>query len=272
MDVDENERKRLRLTPEEETVFNLIEQVKTGQADVSTLNRLPGEQYGALRSCIQFKCKRLLVEALLETKADPNFYDGYNTPLGNAQDKEAISLLLGYGADPQKCNESTLSLPLTHYLLKNKKQRGKPHRNEAFDTMTLLLQNGESIDRYGDADKHLLYEVINTFLISKEEKKEFLSFLIGRGSNPNEHYLKSSMRDRLLGKQFQESVYETLEYTGEGELAQFIRKERGWYFMKPLFLALHKDQDANCFISRLPHELITFIGKIALNHKDVVIG
>ncbi len=249
--------------------WDLIKQVTTGKADSSSLNRLPGEQWGALRVHIQIPSQRQLVKVLLQAGADPNFNDGYDTPLSGAGTKDAVTLLLQYGADPQKCCKSTLSHQILSYqnayLRNDELHRNGTLLNKTLDTMTLLLEKGESIHRYG-LWQHLLFEVAQSSMLGLGSKKAFLSFLIRHGSNPNLPYC-----DREVGFLTAESVYEQL---GSSETLDnwvpFIRKERGWYLARPLLLAAHKEQPDDCHMSSLPLEIVHIIGKMVLGHPDPI--
>ncbi len=256
----------------EQQVMKLIEQVKIGDAEPSSLNCLPGERWGALRAFVERKGRLPLVEALLQAGADPNFYDGVDTPLSSAAGKKEVELFLKYGADPQKCIYSTLLMQITGYkLIKSEKKRDDESvQNEVLDTMALLLQKGESIHKgVNTTGLHILQNVAtDNFHLPEEAKKKFLAFLIRHGSNPLD-----SLGHRCGSSN--ESVYEYLESSpvkpSWQAWARFIRRERGWYLTNPLWAAVRKDQPKDCSISKVPVEIMKIIVKMVLNHKDIEI-
>lgn len=241
----------------EQKCLELVEQVEKGEAEPSVLDRLPGERWGTLRILIQREGRVPLVRRLLQAGADPNFYDGCDIPLSGVGTKEAVELLLGYGADPQKSRSSLLSTPMSRYVCEEYKYREgrigeKPCLKDPLDAMALLLQKGESINKYGLY--HFLFWVVDLGIASEKTKKAFLSFLIRHGSNPNDPWAPD----------YKISVYDMLERRPECPWVPFIRKERGWALVGPLLLAMRKEQPDDCYMSYLPQELVRVIGEMVL--------
>ncbi len=219
---------------------------------------------------------------LLIKGADPNETDRIDTPLSNASSKEQIELMFSYGADPKKMKCSGLRAVITHYFCL--KSHHKPSdvanekwRNEAFEAMDLLLKHGESIKKREDGDRglHLMNGIFMYYsLMCEDDLKPLLSFLIARGSNPNElSYLSFNS-----GMSSNDSAYQRCQNEFP-ELAQFMRKERGWYLIRPLLLMTHifKKTDENgtevwdykqpseCAMRGLPKELVREIAKHLLH-------
>ncbi len=177
--------------PSEQEVMNLIQQVKEGKTDPSSLNKWPtGGRWGLLRILVRWDLKR--TEKLLQAGADPNFYDGSDTPLACA-DFEGTKLLLKYSADPKQCEMSLLCHAMTVcYNEAEGRPIDKGLINETIDWMNRLIESGEDVDKWesGDFGRHLLYNIVKS-RIEPNAKKALISCAIRNGSNPHLDYFKS---------------------------------------------------------------------------------
>ncbi len=234
-----------------------------------------------LRVAIQFYPTSQEALRLLQKGADPNEADWVDVPLSNAGSKKQVELMLSYGAEPKKMKESGLRQVISHYF--SLKDRHKPvgvldeqWRNEAFEVMDLLLKHGESIKKRGEGDvgRHVMSDIINSSLICDSDRGPLLSFLIVRGSNPNEvnlWYPDFSASD---------SIYAECQRNFP-HLEKFMRKKRGWYLTWPLFLMTHFNkktdeagtevwdykQPSECAMRALPRDLVREIAKYLLHWK-----
>ena len=243
--------------------------------------------HNPLRLAIQWYPENKKALTLLKKGADPNEKDLVDTPLSDASSKEQIELMLSYGAEPKKMKQSGLCKVIIHYFfLKN---RYKPSnvsneqwRNEAFEAMDLLLKHGESIKKrdHGDVGLHVISGVIDhpIFPCDSSDRKPLLSFLIARGSNPNE-----VNEVNLRHPDFSESDYSIYQMCQRNfpQLEKFMRKERGWYLTWPLFLMTHISkktdgdgtevwdykQPSECAMRALPRDLVREIAKYLLHWK-----
>ncbi len=224
---------------------------------------------------------------LLQDDVDPNEknLDG-DVPLSGARSKEQIELMLSYGADPKEMKKTSGLANVIHYYFHFKKSY-KPSnvsdeqwRSEAFEAMDLLLKNGESIQKRegnGDGGLHLMEKIIDyDSLIGGNDQKPLLSFLIARGSNPNELSYRSPIRYIT----FYGSIYQKCQCSFP-DLEMFMRKERGWYLTWPLFLMTYFNkktdgdgtevwdykQPSKCVMRALPRDLVREIAKYLLNWK-----
>ncbi len=229
-----------------------------------------------LRIAIQSYPEDTTALRFLQEGADPNEADRVDTPLGNASSKEQIELMLSYGADPKKMKCSGLCGVIAYYFCL--KEDYKPldvsdeqWRAEAFEAMDLLLKNGESINKRdeGDGGWHLMKNIFEPgSLICENDQRPLLSFLIARGSNPNE----LNYRSPVSYISFNDSIYQKCQRNFP-QLEKFMRKERGWYLTWPLFLMTHISkktdgdgtevwdykQPSECAMRALPKELVRAI-------------
>ena len=88
---------------------------------------------GLVRYFIPNKMK--LLKRALKAGADPNFEDGWATPICQAYTLEIIQLLLNYGADPQKSKFSNLN-HIVEYYLEEKKYKPIPSTNKEWHSKT----------------------------------------------------------------------------------------------------------------------------------------
>ncbi len=261
-----------------------VAQVERGEADPSILNKLPHEHKRGLLRTGNLDLK--LFEKILELGADPNFDDGYATPLSNHASQPKIELLLKYGADPKKCKKSCLSNVVMHYLSGEKYYRKEKSKQEwygeAFRTMNLLLEKGEDIHKQGEVG-HLLYSLASMSIADDEDRKLFLSFLIRNGSNPKLPWCSIYFPNPL-------SVYDRLkEYDRLNKdynykyWVSFIQEER-YKLVRPLLLATAIERKENklgiteicykqpeeCHMRSLPKPLVEKIGKIVWGWEEEV--
>lgn len=224
------------------------------------LNRLPWECWGSLRLLVQ-KRDLTLARELLRAGADPNFHDGYDTPLSCAWSKEAITLLLMSGADPKKCEYSILGNIYSQYCGVMRKEHQPASMSdedwitEGKELMNLAIKAGEDPNKWSGAE-HLLHKIIVGNYATKNAKEAFVAFAIRNGANPNLPYFKHGD---------QKSVYAQLSsLEAHNHWVPFIRKERGWALVGPLLLATRKEQLEDCYMSCLPQDLVRAIGGMLL--------
>lgn len=257
----------VKLLPEQ--ALTAVEQVERGERLASTLDRLPNKENGTLLCLIEsYQGQLPLIERLLQAGADPNFDDGHDVPISAACTKEVVKALLDYNADPEKCRRSPLNAILSYYGHNNfNGERGLSRDpnilNHTLETMELLLKNGAPIDVYRRGiprSPHFLYSIVENPTINEEDKKILLSFFIHRGYNPNDPCVDSTEQFSSYSDLQKKSVYEILEENLEYEKwALFIRRERGWYRVRPLLIATCKKQPDDCYMSFLPVAIVEMI-------------
>ncbi len=240
------------------------------------------EPYNELRWAVGHYPRSKEALELLQNGADPNKADSCGfVPLSNANSKEQIELMLSYGADPRKMKQSGLYNVIHHYfcsLSKPSNVLDEQWHNEALEAMDLLLKHGESIHKRRDGKKgsHLLDDVLFAGGLCNNGRREVLSFLIARGSDPNKRICRG------YGKVRREyTMYFTAQLNKFWDLEKFMRKERGWYLIRPLLLMTHFSkktdekgteiwdykQPSECAMRGLPKELVRAITDYLVHWK-----
>ena len=142
---------------------------------------------------------------LLEGGTDANCFDGFSRPLNVAGSKDAIRLLLEYGADPKQCKESPLRTVFLHYgsLQAHYKPQDMSEQDwlqEASEALGLLFKAGADANALSDCGNNLLYDIATCTLSSDASKEFFLTKLMQNGADPNELYVKYRFcKESVLG-------------------------------------------------------------------------
>lgn len=232
-----------------------INVVERGLLTSDLLNVLPEEkrECGALRYFLAGNNTQL-VERALVAGADPNYDDGINRPLDVAWQESDLKLLFQYGADITRAKKYLMYNIVSMYTAEWNASMRAINEDELFykakKAMDIAVSNGVDIHAKKPLEDDLLCYVVKSRCVLSSLKKRFLQYFIHKGLDNHCIYNLPDV---------QKGAPRNSENSIIKEYIPFIEQERKaykWSMIKPFFVAICKEQQSNCYVSKLPQGCI----------------